>query len=163
MASGEKAGAYPLEALLDLREQKVEATTAELADAVRHRERAASERRSAEIAARRAAEDAADKRVLEQEALLRGELKVADLARFSTWEVAVQAEQHGLAARVEQATEEERRAKDAEERSRSELAQRKADADVVDKDRSRYLDQMRKRIEAKEEEDAVDTVAWRRR
>ena len=48
-----------------------------------------------------------------------------------------------------------------EDASRGRLADRRAAADVIDKDRSRYIESARKRIEAKEEELANE--AWRRR
>ena len=161
MAVRAKQNPYPLEALLELREQKVESTTAELADAIHQRERAEVAREAAEEARRRSAEEVRQQRALEEQALLRGELTVADLARANAWEFSVEAKRRVMEDQVRKTQASESGALEAEERTRADLAQRKADADVVAKDRSRHLERSRKHIEAKEEENADE--AWRKR
>lgn len=160
MAAG-KRDAYPLQALLELREREVEDGAAELARAVAERERAAEERRAAEGERRRAEDEDRRVRASIGGALLRGELRVADLAQADAWEKGASARHAALSARVDRATDGERAAVEEEGTSRVRLAERQAAADVVDKDRSRHIERVRKRIEAKEEEFASE--AWRKR
>jgi hypothetical protein len=152
---------YPLEALLNLRERRVKDTTVELSSAVREKESATERRQALEAIRARAAAEAARLREAEREALEQGGLRVADLMQREAWERQVASEQQALAAKVEQAALAEQAAADDEARVRADLLEHKAEADVVDKDRSRYLERARKRIVAIEEESASE--AWRKR
>ncbi|HWL87577.1 MAG TPA: hypothetical protein VNO21_17355 [Polyangiaceae bacterium] len=152
---------YPLEALLNLRNRRVKDAAVELASTVREREGAAERRQALEAVRARAAAEAARAREAERETLEKGELRVADLQRGQAWEKVVQGEQRALDEKVEQAAIAEQGAADDEARVRGQLSERKADADVVDRDRSRYLERARKRIVAVEEESASE--AWRKR
>ncbi|WP_394823365.1 hypothetical protein [Pendulispora albinea] len=152
---------YPLEVLLGLRVGRVKEATVELASAIREREVATELRQELETLRARAAAEATIVRDAEREALARGELRVADLQRGGAWERLVQNEQRTLEQKVEGAALVEQGAANHEARARDALAGRKADADVVDKDRSRYLERVRKRIVAIEEESASE--AWRKR
>lgn len=143
---------YPLEPLANVRERQVDDAVRGLATAVSQREAAARRAQAAEQAAESHA--AAVERVKreEREALGRGELTAADLARAHAWELRVEAERTALAGQQERARAAESAASDAEGRSREELARRRTDADVVAKDRARWETAQRKRADAKEEE-----------
>jgi hypothetical protein len=153
---------YALEPLAKLREEKVDAAVRGLATAVAKRDEAERGRRATEE--RRAAHEAAAARVrqAERDALERGELRAGDLARADGWEVRVAAERASIAADVEQARSTESRARDAEQQAKGEVASRKADAEVLEKDRARWTDDLRKRGEAREEEEAAEAYRPRR-
>jgi hypothetical protein len=74
----------------------------------------------------------------------------------------MEAERAALAAEQERARAAESAAGDAERRSREELARRRADADVVAKDRARWDAVQRKRAEAKEEEAMAEAFCPKR-
>jgi hypothetical protein len=150
---------YPLEPLAKVRAHATSAQAAELAKAVRERTRAEAERRAADAARARAEASASEVRAREGEALSRGQLTVADLARGDAWEARVRAEGAALFEDVARAAEGEAAASDQETHARAELAQRRADADVVEKDRARFDQGQRRREEAREEEGAEE--AWR--
>lgn len=143
---------YPLEPLADVRERQVDDAVRGLAAAVTQREAAARRARAVEQAAASQAASADAVKRVEREALGRGELTAADLARAHAWELRAEAERAALAAEHERARAAERAASDAEDRSREELARRRADADVVAKDRARWETAQRKRADAREEE-----------
>jgi hypothetical protein len=151
---------YPLEPLAKLREDQAEAAVRGLAKAVAGRDAAERARRSAEE--RRNAHEAAAERVRrgELEALGRGELRAGDLARAGAWETRVATEGEAMASEVIQARGVEALARDAEHAARTEVATRKAGAQVVDADRARWRDGLRRKAEAKEEEAAEE--AFRR-
>ncbi len=150
---------YPLEPLVELREQKVEEAAVGLAGAVHRRERAEQERKAAESA--RAAHDAASLRVRqgEGEALSRGELRAGDLASADAWEARVTAERATMSTAVDRARATEDNARATEHAARGEVAARQADAKAVARGRARWADEQRKQSEAKEEEAASET--WR--
>jgi hypothetical protein len=150
---------YRLEPLAELRDHQVEQAAVGLADAIAKREDAEHGRRAAD--ATRAAHDAAagQVRATESGALDRGELRAVDLAGAGTWELRVAAESTAMASAVERSRTAEERARDGERVARDEVATRRAAADVVAKDRARWLDEQRRRIEAKEEEAASEI--WR--
>jgi hypothetical protein len=150
---------YPLEPLVELRDHQVDRAAAGLAGAISKREDAEQGRRAAEAA--RAAHDAAASQVrdAESEALDRGELRAEDLAGADAWEARVATESAAMASAVERARTTEERARDGERTARGDLAARRADADVVGKDRARWVDEQRRRADAKEEEAASEI--WR--
>jgi hypothetical protein len=151
---------YALEPLAKLRDEKVDEAARGLATAVRERDAAERTRRAAET--RREAHEAAatEVRATEREALQRGELRAVDLALADGWEVRVAAERATLVADVERAGAAESRAREAESQAQRQVAERQADAQVIAKDRARWQDAVRKRVEAKEEEEAAE--AYRR-
>ena len=147
---------YPLEPLVTVRGRKVEAAVQGLADAVRSRETAEGARRASEE--RRDAHDRAAEAVRgqEREALGRGELRAADLLAAGAWEARMRAETSAMATAVERARGAEAAAREAEGGARGQVATRKADAQVVDEDRDRWLEGQRKKAEAQEEEEAAE-------
>lgn len=152
---------YPLEKLLELRERQKDEAAGELADAV-------TKRAAAELAFARATQarlDAEAKaralRERESEALAKGGLSVADLQRAGAWEHRVEAEQKGLATQEDQARAGAESALGDEADARGVLAQKQADAKVVENDRARHRAQAAREAEAKAEEEASE--AWRKR
>lgn len=150
---------YPLDPLAKLREQHVDAAMRELAEAVREREAAERKARAAEEEQERAAARALEMREAERAKLERGELKVADLMRADAWGVAVAEEKRRLEAHVERATVAESEARAGEAEQRTVVAARKADAEVIEKDRAKWTEQARKDALLREEEEAGE--AWR--
>jgi hypothetical protein len=143
---------YPLDPLATVRARKVEGAVAGLATAITQREKAEGERRSAED--RKAAQEAKAARIVqaERESLEQGQLRAADLARAHAWQLRSEAEHAALASQVERASAAEAEARSAEGAARTQVAGRKADAEVVENDRERWTAEGRKRDEAKEEE-----------
>lgn len=153
---------YPLEPLADVRERQVEGAVRGLATAVSQREAAASRARAVERAAESHAAAVDRAKDAEREALGRGELTAADLAHAHAWELRVEAERAALAAEQQRARAAESAASDAEVRSREELARRRADADVVAKDRARWETAQQKRADAREEEAMTEAFRQKR-
>jgi flagellar biosynthesis chaperone FliJ len=154
---------YPLEPLREHRDRKVDTATAELGDAVRARESAADAKRRAEDERREAEARAAAVRDDEAQRLANGELRVADLARAQAWEHAASAEIEDLGRAIDRADGHLAAAHDAEAQARAELAQKKADLDVVTKDHARFDAGVRRAREGAEEEAADEAFAARRR
>ncbi len=152
---------YPLEPVLEHRDREVDDATTSLADAIRRREDADARRARSERERREAEERAAAERQLERERLAEGELRAADLARADAWEMGVRREITDLSRAAERAAAESASASAEEDAARSELAQKKADRDVVAKDQARFVEKHRKHAEAVEEEDGAE--AWRGR
>lgn len=153
---------YPLEPLREHRDRKVELATAQLGEAVRSREAADDAKRRAEQERVEAAARAAAVRDDEAARLANGELRVADLARAQAWEHATSAEMANLEHAVDRADTEVGAARDREAGARTELAQKKADLDVVAKDRARFDAGVRRAQDANEEESAEEAFAARR-
>jgi hypothetical protein len=152
---------YPLEPLARLRAQKVDEAARVLAGAVTTRETAERVRLGAEQRRASQEEEAKGVRDVEAEELLRGDLRVADLARAGAWEVRVASEQEKLALALTRAREEEGKAREGEKEARESVAAKRADAEVVEKDAARWREGVRKRAETKEEDAASE--AWRRK
>jgi len=147
---------YALEPLAELRRGKADEAATDLAAAVAGRD--ASERQRLAAEERRDGHDAQAVRVreAEQEALGRGELRAADLAREDAWEIRVAAERGALTGAVDRSRAAEQEARAAEARARDDLAAREADAGVIEKDRARWEEQQRRLAEAREEEEAAE-------
>jgi hypothetical protein len=143
---------YPLEPLANLRECQVDDAVRGLATAVSQREAAARRTRAVALAAESHGAAVDGVKRAEREALGRGELTAGDLAHAHAWGLRMEAERAALAAEQERARAAESAAGEVEGRSREELARRRADADVVAKDRARWETGQRKRADAKEEE-----------
>jgi hypothetical protein len=142
---------YPLEPLAELREKKADEALGELAAARRARDSAERERLAFEQKCRghEAAVDRA--RRAETEALARGDLRAADLARAGAWEMRVDSERRALAAELDRARASEAGARAGEDHAGREAASRQAEAQVVANDRTRWQDGMQKRLEARDE------------
>jgi hypothetical protein len=150
---------YPLEPLSALRDKKVDEAVGVLATATGEHE--SSNRKRLQSETRRDAHGAAAERVrsAEEKALERGELCAADLAHADAWEHRISEERHALSSEVDRVRVEEAGARAAQERACADLASRKADAQLVAKDRARWQEAIRKREESAEEEAASE--AWR--
>jgi hypothetical protein len=150
---------YPLEPLVELRERRAQEATKELAGAVVEREKAERVRAGAE--GRRASHEAQARAVreVEADALSRGDLRVADLARADAWELRVASERAKHEEAVSRAHEEEGRSRESEKEARGRAVMKHADAEVIKKDRARWRETERKRGEAKEEEAASEVPA----
>ncbi len=152
---------YPLDPLVNLRERKVDEQARALAGAVAERHAAEKKRHEAEEA-RATADDAARKaREAERAALEAGALHAGDLQRAQAWELGVSQERKRLSDRVTTAEQGQKNAEEKEALAKIELASREADAEIVEKDKSRFALREQKRELAKEEEAAVE--AWRPR
>ena len=154
---------YPLEPLREHRDRKVEHATVELGEAVRAREAADEARQRAEEARAGAVARAATLRDEEVGRLANGELRVADLVRAQAWEHAVSAELADRDEAVARADGELGAAREHEAGARTELAQKKADLDVVAQDEARFDAGARRARDACEEEAADEAFAARRR
>jgi hypothetical protein len=152
---------YPLETLAAQRARKVEVAVKGLAQAVASRERA--EELRSEREQERGAHEAKAARVItaERQSLARGELCAADLARAHAWQLRDEAERAALQSEALRAATLEVQARESESLARDEVSAKRADADVVEKDRARWTAQAQKRADAKEEEAAAE--AFRRR
>src|SRR5262249_39400868 len=129
---------YPLEALGTLREDAADRAAREVSDAVRQREAAQRHAKSAERDRAEAEASAGALRAEEAKGFERGELTAADLARAHAWEHQATQEREALLVRERKAAEAAEKARAAEEKARTELAVREADAMVVEKDRGRW-------------------------
>ena len=154
---------YPLDPLLDLRERQVDEATRDLAKAVDARQKAESTKRAAEAARETAEERAARAREAEREALEKGELRAGDLMRAQAWEIGVAKEHEQLSKQVAAAAQGELEAREQENGARGALATRQADADVVDKDKDRFVAKEQQKQIAKEEEAADEAHGAKRR
>jgi hypothetical protein len=154
---------YPLQPLREHRDRLVDAATLQLGDAVRAREAAAETKRRAEQERLEAEARAAAVRHDEAERLANGALRVADLARAQAWEHAASAEAAELGGAVARAGAHLATARDAELQARAELAQKKADLDVVAKDEARFDAGARRERDVAEEAAAEEGFAARRR
>ena len=153
---------YPLEPLREQRDRNVEHATVQLGEAVRDREAADEAKRRAEHERVEAAARAAAVRADEAHRLANGELRVADLARAVAWEHGTSAEMAHLDGGVVRAEGHLRAAHELEAGARSELAQKKADLDVVAKDEAWFDAGVRRARDASEEEAADEAFAARR-
>jgi hypothetical protein len=152
---------YPLDSLLELRENEADRAAKVLAEAVRQREGAERAKRDAVEAKRRAADEARAIREAELARLEAGHLKAADLMRGDAWAAGVAAQQSRLEDEVMRAGERVAEARSAEGSAQSEVTARKADVDVVEKDRAKWQDRARREAEVRDEEEAAE--AWRPR
>ncbi|MGO9834583.1 MAG: hypothetical protein ACLP1X_10230 [Polyangiaceae bacterium] len=150
---------YPLAPLAEVRKRAVDSAVRRLSSAVKTREAAERARQAAEDARHEHERAAARVRGGERDALERGDLCAADLARGETWGLRVASERARLSAGVERATSAEAVASDGQLEAQAGVASRRSEADVVAKDRERWDDARRKAAEAREEEAASE--AWR--
>ncbi len=147
---------YPLEPLAALRGAMVEVALGKLGAARIASDAAERQRLDLERASRARAQSAEQLRRAELEALAAGGLHVADMVRTAAWESAVEVQRRAVASDVSRARSDEANARAAEERAAAEVAFRKADAKVVENDRARWHEALRKRADAREEEAALE-------
>ena len=150
---------YPLASLASLRDHEVDQATNELAGRVQASEAAERARQAAERKRDRHEESTAGVRAAENEALARGVLRAADLARDNAWKTRAALESRALAAEVAREHANEQQARKNERSAQAQLASRQAASQVVAKDRARWTDGQRRRAEAREEE--ASSEAWR--
>ena len=153
---------YPLETLAAQRQRQVDDAVKGLASAVSARE--AAERRRIVVGEQRVAHEAqaAGVRDAERGALERGDLSAADLARAHAWQLRAEAEAAAIAAEEQRARAAEATSADGQTRAQDQVAARRADADVVAKDRARWSDRERKRADVVEEDAAAEAFRPRR-
>jgi colicin import membrane protein len=150
---------YPLEPARRVRESRADDAKKDLASAIDARERAEQRRRAAEAEREQARGQARAVREKELAALARGELSAADLMRGDAWEARVREEEARRAREVAQAATKEAEAQGTEDKARGDLATRRADVEVVEKDRERWTAREKQAEEKREEEGAAE--AWR--
>jgi hypothetical protein len=143
---------YPLEPLVELRQKTMDAAARELVGAARERLTASAARQAAEQRREDHERTVSRDRAAEGEALARGELLVADLARADAWGLRVGADMDILAAGVDRARTAEARAGETESRARSAVISRRAEAQVLAQHKARWAEAIRKDIEAKDDE-----------
>ena len=153
---------YPLQPLLEHRSRKVDAATAELADAIRAHDAAETARACAEQARDGAEAEARAIQDAEAGRLARGELRAVDLARGQAWESATRGAIERLADAADEAGRKAERAEDAEEGARAALAGAMAQRDVVARDRTRFEAAATRAEQARDEEAAEEASARRR-
>ena len=147
---------YPLEPLAALREKKVEGAIGKLAAARRAHDSAERERLASEEKGRAHAAAVERVRLAELEALSRGDLRAADLARADAWEARIASERRALEVELEGSRASEARARAEEDDAGRQVASRRAEAQVVDNDRARWHEALRRRGEAREEQAASE-------
>lgn len=152
---------YPLDALLRRRKELQDDKARALAERMRESAAASQHRRRAE-AAEQEHRDAVEQ--TEQSECARiddGAANVQDLLAMQAWEIAQQAQAEVLRQQVERAAEAARQASAKEGQARGALATAQAEADVVDQDRQRFTEALRKQEQARSDEDAEETHAAR--
>jgi hypothetical protein len=150
---------YPLESLARVRQRAVDAAMGLLSSAVKARDAATRARQTAEQTHRDHERAAACVQEGERHALERGDLRAADLAREATWALRMASERARLSTGVERTKAAEAEATGAQLEAQAGVASRRADADVVAKDRARWDDARKKSAEARDEEAASE--GWR--
>jgi hypothetical protein len=152
---------YPLECVAKARGERVQRAELDLAAAAVALRAADCVRVDAEQ--RREHHEAVAGRVRDRELaeLLRGALRVQDLGAADRWASRDAAEGHRLRTEAEAARALAARAASTEHAARADLASRKAEAEVIEHDRSRWRRAQQKKIEAREEEASFE--AWRPR
>ena len=150
---------YPLAPLVLLREKEVDQAANELASRVKASEAAENARQASERRRDLYDESAAQVRAAEGEALERGVLRAADLARADAWGARAALESRALATEVVRERANEQQARRNEVESRARLAGRQAAAQVVAKDRARWTEGQSHEAEARDEE--ASSEGWR--
>ena len=153
---------YPLEALVSLREQRVDERAREVAD---QRQRTDAAQARAEQARRqREAEQArvGEAVTAERDRVEDGGARVADLAAAARFAAQGAAHIEALGQREQELSQELRAEQVEEERRRRALAGADADAKAVAEHRQRWRQERAAQIEAREEDDAADVFGGRR-
>ncbi|MGH7270734.1 MAG: hypothetical protein ACREJ3_09915 [Polyangiaceae bacterium] len=156
-----RSRSYPLAALVELRDARVDAAAQTLAQARRDHDLAERARGVAQSRSDDQARAAESVRLAQQRALALGEQRVADVARTDAWEHRARAERDRLAQHLAKAEEAAAGALGRDQRARRDVAARRADAQVIEEHRARWDEAQRKRVEMTEEEASLE--AWRPR
>jgi hypothetical protein len=160
-AAAVRARKYPLEALVKLRDHRVDVAAGELARASRERARAAQARAATERACDRHRDEVEGVRVAQREELARGGARAGDLAVAGAWEARARIEAQALEARAGAARDAERAAAGKEGGARSLLGEREREAQPVHEHRERYDVAQRSAAEARDDEACFES--WRQR
>ena len=144
---------YPLEALVSLREQRVDERAREVAD----------QRQRTDAAQARAEQARVGEAVTaERDRVEDGGARVADLAAAARFAAQGAAHIEALGQREQELSQELREEQVEEERRRRALAGADADAKAVAEHRQRWRQERAAQIEAREEDDAADVFGGRR-
>jgi hypothetical protein len=152
---------YPLDPLVRVRRERVDASVRDLATSIQAREAAERIRLEAEAERARRAEEAERSRASEAVALERGELTAADLQRLGAWEARTHWDDQARGEQVTAALGQEKLARDGEGRARSHVATAEGEAKVVTEHRGRWVADGERAAEAAAEEQASEV--WRPR
>ena len=147
---------YPLEPLVRVRANEVDDAARALADAVAVRVAAETRLAESEAAEARFLVMAAEVTRKESLAFASGVLRAADLAQGCAFERGVSLEHQSLGEVVRAAAKTLADAQADEERARAKLADRKAHAKAVDRDREKFVAAERRLADAKEDEVAEE-------
>lgn len=153
---------YPLDALLQLRQQESEAQAAQVAQKTRQREAAGDRVERAAEARQRELNQQRQLQQQELERLQQGGGRVSDLAAAATWAVGAEQRLETRGAEEQQAREELAERVSDEARSRAELGKVEAKREAVDRHRERWRREQDARAEQQVEEDVADLWQARR-
>lgn len=153
---------YPLEALRQLRDERAEAQTQQLAAQVARSHAAESKLREREAAKRAHAERTAETRNIERRRLAAGEANGFDLLRVADFETAARAQAAVLERGVTEAREALATERAEEQRLRAELATCEAEAELVHNHEERFHEQHAELREKADEEVALEQWSARR-
>ena len=156
---------YPLDPLLQQREERVDESARQLHER-------ADEKRRAELTHERAERERLDhenetERLTYQEVRRVDKVGASseDLRRLHAWRLAQAMQAEALQAREQAACEQRRKAQKLEDEARKSLADVRAEAKVIEKHRDRFIERERKAEQTRLEEEVEDTVyaRWGRR
>ncbi|HLK40174.1 MAG TPA: hypothetical protein VKU41_25640 [Polyangiaceae bacterium] len=150
---------YPLATLAKLRRDKVDEAARLLSTATCELERRVAERTRAERRRDDLEREVEGVQRVERDALDRGDLSAADLARADAWGSRVAGERDVLAADAERARTAEQQALDRRDATCVDLRSRRAEARSVDVHRERWEERARNDAEKCEEVESAE--AWR--
>jgi len=152
---------YPLDALLQRRQDLEDGKTRALATRMRETGDAAQSRRRAEEVERSHQQEVEATVRHECDRTDGGAGQVQDLLTMQAWEIAQQARAAVLREETERAAREAQAAAERETLARGELASAKAEAEVVEQDRQRFVEAMKRQEQARADEDAEESHAAR--
>lgn len=153
---------YPLEPLVQIRAADVDGAAQAFARAIAERERAESLADEARREEQRFLDEATAVEQREALALASGVLRASDLAQRDAYlagAARVARENAEAVARAESLVDV---ARETEERARAELAERKAQAKILENDRQRFVERARHAADVKEDDNVEEMVAARR-
>lgn len=153
---------YPLEALRQLRDDRAEAQTQELATQVARSQAAEAKLREREAAKRAHAERTAETRNLERRRLAAGEANGFDLLRVADFETGARAQAAALDRAVAEAREALAKERAEEQKLRADLATLEAEAQLVRNHESRFHEHHAELRDKAEEEAALEQWSARR-
>lgn len=152
---------YPLEPLARIREAEVDEASHTFAAAVRARLEAASRLAESEAAEARFLEVAAEVARRESLAFASGVLRAGDLEQNAVFEVGVSIEHETYRNAVRSAEAALAEASANEERARALVAEKKAQAEAVERARAKFVAKERRVADANEDEAAEEAIRGR--